>query len=131
MWKTRFQPRFSDTDALGHINNAAMLTWLEHARRPFFEIFIPDLDPKKWNLIIAKLEIDYLAQTYYQTEVEIQTSFERIGNSSMVLLQEIFQDNKKVAKCKAIIVHFDYQSNSSKAIPEPIRKELTQHMKVI
>ena|SRR5688500_11218514 len=103
-----FKPRFNDTDALGHINNASIATWFEEGRRPIFELFIPDLDPKKWNLIIARIEVDYLAQGYYQKTTTVQTSVEKIGNSSFVLLQEAIQENVVIAKGKAFLVSFDY-----------------------
>lgn len=123
-----FKPRFNDTDALGHINNASIATWFEEARRPIFEYFIPDLDPKKWNLIIARLEIDYLAQGYYQKSVTIKTSVEKIGNSSFVLLQEAFQEGVAISRGKSYLVHFDYSEQKSKAIPESIKEKLKTHL---
>jgi acyl-CoA thioester hydrolase len=107
--ETIFNPRFNDTDALGHINNASYATWFEEARRPIFEYFVPDLDPKKWNLIIARIEIDYLAQGHYQKPTTIKTSVEKIGSSSFVLLQEAFQDNVIISRGKSwlvIVVYF-------------------------
>lgn len=119
-----FFPRFNDTDALGHINNASYATWFEEARRPVFEFFIPDLDPKKWSLIIARLEIDYLAQGHYQKETTVTTRVEKIGNSSFVLVQEALQDNKVICKGKSFLVHFDYGTQKSMTIPDSIRKNL-------
>lgn len=124
-----FKPRFNDTDALGHINNAAIATWFEEARRPIFEFFTPDLDPKKWSLIIARLEIDYLAQGYYQKQCTVKTSVEKIGNSSFVLLQEAFQDGVLVSRGKAFMVSFDYATQKSKPLTEEIRKKLQALMK--
>lgn len=117
-------PRFNDTDALGHINNATYSTWFEDARRPVFEFFVPDLDPKKWNLILARVEIDFLAQGEYQKSVEIKTSVEKIGNSSFVLLQEAFQDEKIICRGKSVLVHFDYETQKSSPIPGAIRVKL-------
>lgn len=117
-------PRFNDTDALGHINNATYSTWFEDARRPVFEFFVPDLDPKKWNLILARVEIDFLAQGEYQKSVEIRTSVEKIGNSSFVLLQEAFQDEKIICRGKSVLVHFDYETQKSSPIPGAIRVKL-------
>lgn len=117
-------PRFNDTDALGHINNATIATWFEDARRPIFECFVPDLDPKKWNLIIARVELDYLAQGVYQKNVRIETEFEKIGNSSMTILHRAFQEDVKIAQGKAIMVHFDYGENKSKPIPAHIKEKL-------
>lgn len=117
-------PRFNDTDALGHVNNASYATWFEEARRPVFQYFIPDLDPKKWNLILARIEIDYLAQGHYEHPVTIKTMLEKIGNSSFVLLQEAHQENKVIARGKSFLVHFDYKTQKSVTIPDGIRKNL-------
>lgn len=120
------RPRFKDTDALGHINNASYATWFEEARRPIFELFIPDLDPKKWSLIIARIEIDYLAQGHYQKPATIHTWVEKVGNSSFTLMQEVLQDGKPICRAKSILVHFDYQSQKSVVIPDDIRKKLEE-----
>ncbi|MBY0416255.1 MAG: acyl-CoA thioesterase [Bdellovibrionales bacterium] len=122
-----FKPRFNDTDALGHINNASIATWFEEGRRSIFEFFIPDLDPKKWNLIIARLEIDYLAQGYYQKTVTLRTFVEKIGNSSFVLLQEAVQDNVVISRGKSFLVCFDYEKQKSSPIPDDVRKKLQAH----
>ncbi|MBC7538025.1 MAG: acyl-CoA thioesterase [Bacteriovorax sp.] len=124
MLEYHLTPRFNDTDALGHINNASYSTWFEEARRSIFEIFNPGLDPKNWNLIIARAEIDYLAQGQYQKEVLIKTSLEKIGNSSFVLLQEAIQVNQVICKAKSFLVHFDYALQKSVPIPSEIKVEL-------
>lgn len=124
MIEIKLLPRFKDTDALGHINNASFATWFEEGRRKVFEIFIPDLDPKKWNLIIARLEIDYLGQGYYQKEVTIRTAVEKIGNSSFVLNQEILQDQKVICRGKAFLVHFDYASQKSIPLSDSLKEKL-------
>lgn len=119
-----FFPSFSDTDALGHINNAKYATWFEDARRPIFELFIPDLDPKKWNLIIARIELDFLAQGKYQVETTLKTWVEKIGNSSFVLVHEAYQVGHPICRGKAFMVHFDYGTNKSVMIPSTIRMKL-------
>lgn len=125
----KLKPRFKDTDALGHINNASYLTWFEEARRPVFELFIPDLDPKKWSLILARVEIDYVAQGNYHKDAVIQTWVEKIGNSSFVLLQEASQENGVVCRGKAYLVHFDYKTQKSVPIPQDIKTKLEKMMK--
>ena len=100
MFFEKITPRFTDTDALGHVNNVSISAWFEAARRPLFELFIPDLSPQKWNLIIARVEVDYLGQTYFEYEVTIKSYFEKIGNSSMTLVQEVFQNDESLeTKC--------------------------------
>ena len=127
MFKETHQPRFSETDALGHINNTVVPIWFEAARVPIFKIFIPDQDLTKWNLIIAKIEVNYLAQMGYQEPVEIRTHVSKIGNSSFNVLQEVWQNNERVAWGECVMVKFDYQSNRSAPIDEDQRIALESH----
>lgn len=126
MHKKIFSTGFSDTDSLGHINNTKFPIWFENARDPIFKIFVPDMDPKKWNLILVKVEIDYLAQAYFGKDVEIQTSISKIGGASFVVTQEAFQDGKKVALGNSTMVYFDYKNQASKKIEGPLRESLSE-----
>ena len=128
MITTSIEPRFSDTDGLGHISNTAFPVWFETSRTTLFKIFHPSLDLKTWPLIIARTEIDFLAQTYWGTEVIVKTYLSKLGNSSCTVVHEVWQKEKMVAKGLAIMIYFDYQSNKSVAIPDDIRDQLTIHL---
>ncbi len=128
MFKLELEPRFNDTDALGHINNATYLSWFEQARKPLFKIFNPKLDLKKWNLIIARIEIDYLGQGDYCENVILETQVEKIGNSSVVLIQTAFQSSKKIAQAKTVMVYFDYEKNKATPLTEELKNKLTEHL---
>lgn len=129
MWTNSLQPRFVETDALGHVNNTVLPAWFEEARTPIFELFCPGLDVNNWHLIIAKIEVEFLAEIYYGKPVEIRTFMEKIGNSSMVIGHEAWQEGKLAAKGNAVMIHFDHDNKSSKAIPEDTRAILEQHFK--
>lgn len=129
MFKLEINPRFKDTDALSHINNASFITWIEEARTPIFKIFNPDLSIEKWNLIIARVEMDFLAQCYYGKTVAIESLIEKIGNSSLTIQHELSQDGVKIGKGKSIMVHFDYHTNKSVPIPDHIKEALKPHLK--
>ena len=124
MLELEIEPRFCETDALGHINNAVLLEWFEQGRIPLFEIFTPDLDPKKWRLIIARTTIDYLKQIHLGKKVQLKTYLSKLGNSSMNVEHELFQDNEKVAHGTAIMVHFNYSESKSERIPNEERTKL-------
>ena len=64
MFTYKVSPRFCETDALGHINNTVFPVWFEEARTPIFEMFIPTLEIKKWNLILARIELDFRAEVF-------------------------------------------------------------------
>lgn len=120
-------PRFSETDALGHINNTVVPTWLEQARTPVFRWFVPDLDPQKWCLIIAKIEVDFRHEIVYGQIVHIKTYVEEVGNSSFRVGQKVYQQDRLCAQGSSVLVHFDYASKKSKPIPAQIRQTMEAH----
>jgi acyl-CoA thioester hydrolase len=128
MFKLQIQPGFSDTDALGHINNTRLPVWFENAREPIFRLFTPNLDLKNWPLILAHLSIDFTGQIFFDSPVMITTEIEKIGNSSLTLRQCAWQNEQGVATCSAVMVHFDYKTNRSKAISDELREQLSAHM---
>lgn len=128
MLTINLQPRFSETDALGHINNTVVPVWFETARVPVFEIFNPSQNLKQWNLILAKIEVNYVAQMSYNASVEIRTFVSRIGTSSITLLQEVWQQEQKVAFGECVLVKFDYINKQSSAISEMEKNSLNRHL---
>jgi len=128
MFQIEIEPGFSDTDALGHINNTRLPVWFENARKPVFQIFTKTFDFERWPLILAHLSIDFLGQIYFNKMVTITTEIEKIGNSSLTLRQCAWQSEQCVASSSAVMVYFNYESNSSKSIPDDIRKKLLPHL---
>lgn len=128
MWQEVITPRFSDTDALGHINNTVFAVWFEGARLPVFKIFTPELNLQHWPLIVASVKLDYHAQTQYGSEVELRTFISRIGGSSFDVYQEAWQGGIKTVSGTAVMVQFDYTSNKAVAISTAQRAQLSAHL---
>jgi acyl-CoA thioester hydrolase len=128
MFTEIIQPRFSETDALGHINNTVIPNWFEKAREPLFRFFTPDLDPKKWQLIIARIEVDFKAEIFYTADVTIKTWLDKVGNSSMSIMQQVWQNDQLCAEGRAAMIHFDWQEKKPRAIPDTIRNNLMEHL---
>ena len=121
-------PRFSETDALGHINNTVLPVWFEAARVPIFKFFTPDLNPHNWKLIIAKVEVSFVGELFYAHEVTINTSIEQIGNSSFVIRQEAWQQDKCCAIGKTVMVRYDFVSKTKQPLSTDEKAALTQHL---
>lgn len=128
MFSEVIQPRFTDTDALGHINNTVFAVWFEGARQHVFRIFTPTLDVANWPLIIASIKLDYHAQTHYGAEVELRTYISRIGGSSFDVYQEAWQGGVKTVSGTAVLVQFDYQRSAAVAITAEQKQQLSQHL---
>lgn len=125
MLSEKLMPRFSETDVLGHINNTVLPVWFEAARVPIFKIFTPDLDPKQWKLIIAKVEVTFKGELFYGQEVEIKTAIERIGSSSFVILQQAWQHGMCCAEGKTVMVRYDFAKKCSQSLSEKEKQQLT------
>lgn len=128
MFTEKVIPRFSETDALGHINNTVLPVWFEAARVPIFKFFTPDLNPHDWKLIIAKIEVSFVGELFYGHEITIKTSVEHIGNSSFVLKQEAFQHDKCCAIGKVVMVRYNFAEKVKQALSTEEKAALEQHM---
>jgi len=128
MFTTQIHPRFSDTDALGHINNTVIPVWFLEAREPVLRLFSPTLDMSKAALAVVRIEVDYVAEIRFGSDVEVRTEVVRLGNSSLQLAQEVWQDGKLCARGLATLVNFDPQQRCSVTIPDGVRAQLQQHL---
>lgn len=127
MFKITVSPRFAETDALGHLSNTTLPVWFEDAREPIFKLFNPELDVSAWSLILARIEIDFIRQIYYGSDVVIRTFITKVGTSSFTTLQEAWQKGELVARGTAVMVHYDYNSQKAAPIPESVKETLARH----
>jgi acyl-CoA thioester hydrolase len=127
MYQTMIEPRVSETDGVGHINNTTIPIWLEAGRNKLFKLFTPDSSFQNWKMIILKMNVEYLAQIYFGKDVEVRTWVKRIGNSSLELYEEIHQDARVCATGTAVYVNFNLEKQKSEPIPDRIRQELEKH----
>lgn len=128
MFTQQISPAFYDTDGLGHINNTRVPQWFEAARNELFRIFTPDLDMKKWQLILARIEVDFVGELFYGKDIEVRTTVSRIGGSSFAVHQEIWQNGTLGAKGQATMVRYDFAAGKAIPLSEEQKEELQSHM---
>lgn len=128
MFTRTIEPAFYDTDALGHVNNTRLPAWFELARNDLFRLFTPDLDPRKWRLIMARMEVDYRAELQYGRDIEIRTYLSRLGNSSFTVSQEARQDGVLTNLGHTVMVHFDHRAKKAVPIEGELREALQAHL---
>lgn len=124
MLKYEIDPRFSESDPLGHVNNTVVPVWFEQARNPIFEIFNPGLKLDKWNIILKRFEVDFEKQIFFGKPVEIRTFIEKIGNSSLVIEQQAWQGDSLTVTGKTVMVYFDFETQKSMPITDDLRRVL-------
>lgn len=128
MFTFELEPRFVDCDGLGHISHTILPIWFEEARRPIFETFNPTLSLKTWNLILKQFQVEISHQIWHGSPVRIETVLEHLGNSSLVVVQRLFQSEKHVADGRTVLIHFDYGTQRPAPIPDGIRRQLEPHL---
>ena len=117
-------PRFYETDALGHINNAAIAAWFEVARITFLESLLASTPGIAPNWVLASLKIDFIAETFYGTDVIATVTDATAGNSSLTVCCEMLQGGKLTVRGTAVLVHLDAVTKQPSRIPESLRERL-------
>ncbi len=120
------QVRWSDMDALGHVNNARFLTYLEQARIHYVrDLKLWEGKPDKLGLIIAKVVIDFKLPLFATDDVHVFTRTVRLGRRSLETEQWVARlgdDQLEIAaQARITIVVYDYAANQSTPIPEAWR----------
>ena len=121
---TAIQVRFGDTDALGHLNNTSFAFYVELARLDFIE----GLGQRVQSLILAHLAIDFRRQVTFGQVVTVETTVERVGRSSVTLLQRVLADGGVAADGRSVVVLFDHSAQAPMEIPGELRARLENYV---
>jgi acyl-CoA thioester hydrolase len=111
------QLRWSDPDSYGHVNHARSLSLLEDARLAMASD-APGSRGRLPDIILARLEVDYLRQLHYRSGevLTVHSWVARIGTKSVTVRQELFQDDVPVIRADGICVMFDIRTDTSLAL---------------
>lgn len=121
--------RYGDLDPQGHVNNAAFITYLEHARVNYIRHL--DLwDGKSFlniGFILARIELDYKAPILMTDEVEVGVRTSRLGNKSldMEYLVRETGGGKIYGEGKTVQVAYDYQNGTTIPLRPNWRETIT------
>jgi acyl-CoA thioester hydrolase len=126
---TKIKVRFSDLDAMEHVNNATYLTYLEEARiRYFNELFNREEGSLDYKAVIGRIEIDYIFPIVLGDDVEVYTRISKLGNRSADVLHFIMirKDKEliKAAFSSTKLVYYDYKTKKTMNIPEDEKKQI-------
>jgi acyl-CoA thioester hydrolase len=124
--------RLADTDAMGHINNAFYLTYVEIARIAYYEQVIKRPLPlgvhgAEEGMILAEIRMTYRAQAYYGERLTVETRVDRIGTTSFTMVHRITAPESRygparlVAVAESVLVSFDYQDDRPIPVPDDWR----------
>lgn len=115
---TEFRVRFADLDAMGHLNNLAILELLETGRVDY----VVDLElgtHAELTYVLVRLECDFRAQAHYRDVLTCGTRIARLGGSSFVVEHDIWNEGgTTVATASSTLVTLGDDPTRAAPIPD-------------
>jgi acyl-CoA thioester hydrolase len=126
-FKINFRVRDYECDLQKIVNNANYLHYLEHARHLFLKqkgLDFSSLAAGGINLVIVRIEIDYLYPLRSGDQFFVGINLERVSRLRFGFLQDIYRlsDNLPIAKAKAIVTSVNKDGRPH--LPKEIKKLL-------
>lgn len=121
--------RYSDQDAMAHVNNCALATYIEAARTAFIYELIQRGGMRGMEFILARLIIDFRRELHYPGAVEVGARLIRIGNKSITTGYGVFRDDDCVATGECVNVFYDMATRKTVTPPDSVKAALAAEMK--
>ena len=114
--------RWRDGDALGHVNHAVFLTYLEEGRDAFFTQTLGS-DP---SYVVVRLEVDLRAEVRLSDRrVRVRVEVERLGTTSLTTHETIATPSGEVAaEARVVTVRWDAERRKPIPFSEAERRQL-------
>lgn len=137
--ETAFQPRWSDQDRYGHVNNVRTLDWLQEARVEATTQMAPQMAragmgddalrlPGTW--VVVRQDTEYRHQLKWQADPYLmRTGVLRVGASSLTLGCAIIDpdDHSAHVRARTVLVHAG-PDGRSEPLPDEIRAQLSAYL---
>lgn len=124
--------RLADTDAMGHVNNANYLTYVEIARVAYYEQVTGNALPigthgAEEGMILADVRMTYRSPAFYGETLAVETRVERIGRTSFAMVHRMTAPESRygparlIAVADSTLVSYDYQQECPIPVPDEWR----------
>jgi len=118
---------WSEIDVLGHINNLAILKYIQAGRVKYLESvgLLPIKPEKRTGPIIASTTCQFRKPLFYPGKVTVFSKVDLVKNTSFRIRYELLnEDAEIVAEAHDIIVFFDFDKNTKLILPEDIKDKI-------
>ena len=114
------QPRWSDNDVYGHINNVIYYEYFDTAVNMWLvESEILDIEKSPIISIVVETGCTYFESAAYPEQLEAAIAVDRIGTSSIVYATGIFRRDVDHALCAGRFVHVTVDRATMRPVPIP------------
>lgn len=110
VYETEIQLRFGDTDAMGHVNNAKVLTYLELGRIRFFADVLGMERVEDVGFILAEASCRYRIPILLQDRVRVRMHITDVHRSSFRFRCDLYDpgDGRVFVEAETVQVMYDY-----------------------
>jgi len=126
--KTYDKIRYRDMDRQGHVNNAVFSSFLETGRVELIYNSSNQIISTNSSFVIASLNLDFISELKWPGKVDIGTGIIKIGTSSIIIIQGLYQDEKLAATAETIIVQTNKKTGSSKPLSPKAKEILNRYV---
>jgi acyl-CoA thioester hydrolase len=125
-FRHRVEIRFSDCDAMQHVNNAVYFTYAEQARVAFWRTLVGGHRLEDINFIIARAECDYRSPATVGDLLEVRLRVSGLGRSSFTFEYAMVDagGGRVFATARTVQVMYDYERRAPMPLPSALRARL-------
>jgi len=116
------EPRFRDSDAMGHVNNAVFVTYLEVGRQEYWkQVWDGDYDTVPF--VMARIELDLRSPVKLGEIVRVALRTDWVSRSSFGMSYHLTEarSGRLVAEARTVAVTYDWESERSMPVPDTLR----------
>lgn len=121
--------RFGDLDAMGHLNNCALLRVLESGRVEYM-VDLGLAGPSELTFVLAHLDVDFRAQAFFGETLHCGSRTSRFGVTRFVLEQNVWREDVVVAEARSVLVALGPDAASPVPVPERWRSQIAEWERV-
>ena len=97
----RIEPRWTDLDPVGHVNNSVFLVYAEEARNRFLYAVLPDT----WSsIVVVHNAIDYHHPVVQTDVLEVTSAVDAIGTTSFTTINVVATATHRCATIRTVQV---------------------------
>ena len=117
--------RWRDMDAMGHVNNAKYVSYLEEARVRWMLGVEGVSMNDRIAPVVANTNVNYRAPIVWPNNIVVELYVERLGNASVTIAHRIVDEKDAsvlYSDGNVVVVWMDTQTGRSAPLPEAVRQ---------
>lgn len=137
-YRRPIEVRFADTDAQGHVNNAAYMSYCEMARAGYHEAVtnrpLPlGIHGAEEGIILADMRIAFRSPAFFGETLTIEARVDRIGRRSFTMVFRIPSPESRYGRARLIAVGegvevmYDYSAERPIVVPDRLAAAMETH----